>query len=193
MFLRPVRERDSGERPTDQEESRQPGFVVKVCLVGAALLPWFAVFSGVYGLYSYVVLAAVLVAPWLLIPLLLLAFPLAGLLLVLMPAGAVYAAVRCPPRGWAGRLIRVGCLVSMCFAVAYGGLMVVIAAAPAFADGAGETFDLWLLWRAGVLVAGFAATWKSWRWLRRYVIRSGSGRLIAMACRLWEYVQRKSR
>ncbi len=134
------------------------------CLVGAALLPWFAVFSGTYGLYFYVVLAAVLVAPWLLIPLLLLTFPLAALLLVLMPAGAVYAAVRCPPRGWAGRLTIAGCVVSMCFAVAYGGLMVTI--------GMGEGLDFSLTWRVCGLVVGFLATLRAWVWLRRWSSRN---------------------
>ena len=159
MFPRRARERDSDGSSTHQDESHQPGFVVKACLVGAALLPWFAVFSGTHGLYFYVVLAAVLVEPWLLIPLLLLTFPLAALLLLLMPAGAVYAAVRCPPRGWAGRLTRVGCLVSMCFAVVYGGLIVTI--------GMGEGLDFSLTWRVGGLVVGFLATWRAWLWLRR--------------------------
>lgn len=79
----------------------------------------------------------------------------------------VYAAVSRPPLGWYGWLTRLGCLFSMVFAVGYGGLMVVVATAPAFADGASETFDLWLLWRAGALAVGFAATWRAWRWLRR--------------------------
>ena len=159
IFPRPARERYSDGRPIPLDESRQPGFVTRACLVGAALLPWFAVFSGTYGLYFYVVLAAVLVAPWLLIPMLLLTFPLAALLLVLMPAGAVYAAVRCPPRGWAGWLTRVGCLASMGFAVAYGGLMATI--------GAGEGLDFSLTWRVGGLVVGFLATWRAGLWLRR--------------------------
>ena len=166
MFPRPARERDSHWRKTDQEESCQPGFVVKACLVGSALLPWFAVFSGTYGLYLYVVLAAKLLLLWLLIPALLLVVPLAVLLLLIMPVGTVYAAVCRSPQGWLGRLTKVGCLFSMVFAVGYGGLMVVIATVPAFADGAGEKFDLWLLWRAGVLAVGFGATWRAWGWLR---------------------------
>ena len=123
------------------------------------MLPSFALFSGTYGLYFYVVLAAVLLVPWLLIPLLVLAIPLAVLLLLIMPAGAVYAAVRCPPRGWPGRLTRVGCLVSMGFAVAYGGLMATI--------GLGEGLDFSLTWRVGGLVVGFVATCRAWVWLRR--------------------------
>ena len=171
MFPRPARDRDSDGSATPLDESRQPGFVVKACLVGAALLPSFALFSGTYGLYFYVVLAATLLLPSLLIPALLLAVPLAVLLLLIMPVGTVYAAACRPPQGWLGQLTRVGCLFSMIFAPGYGGLMVVIATAPAFADGAGETFDLWLLWRAVVLAAGFAATWKAWRWLRRHTTR----------------------
>ena len=141
--------------------------LTRACLVVAALLPWFSLFSGTYGLYFYVVLAVTLLAQWLLIPLLVLAAPLAALLLLIMPVGAVYAAVRRPPQGWLGRLTWAGCLVSMIFAVGYGGLMVVIAVVPTFADGAAETFDLSLIWRAGVLAAGFVATWRAWRWARR--------------------------
>ena len=149
-----------------QVDNSRPTLLTRACLVVAALLPWLAVFSGIYGLYFYVVLAATLLAQWLLIPVLVLAVPLAVLLLLFMPAGAFYAAVRSPPQGWLGRLTRAGCLFSMVFALGYGGLMVVIATAPAFADGAGETFDLWLLWRAGALAVGFGATWRAWGWLR---------------------------
>ena len=66
-----------------------PTLLTRACLVVAALLPWFALFSGTYGLYFYILLAAVLSSPWLLIPLLVLAVPLAVLLLLIMPAGAV--------------------------------------------------------------------------------------------------------
>ena len=145
----------------------EPSALTRACLVGAALLPWFAVFSGIYGLYFYILLAGTLLAQWLLIPLLVLAAPLAVLLLIFMPAGALYAALRRSPRGWFGWITRAGCLVSMGFAVAYGGLMAVIAVVPAFADGAAETIDLSLSWRAGVLLAGLLATWRAWRWLCR--------------------------
>ena len=141
--------------------------LTRAALLIAAVLPWFSLFSGTYGLYFYVVLGAMLLSPWLLIPLLVLAVPLAVLLLLIMPAGAVYAAVRRPPQGWLGWLTRAGCLVSMGFADSYGGLMVAIAMVPVFVDGAAETFDLSLLWRAGVLAAGFVATWRAWRWARR--------------------------
>ena len=149
-------------------DNLRPTLLTRTCLVGAALLPWFALFSGTYGLYFYVVLAAMLLSPWLLIPVLVLAAPFAVLLLLIMPPGAVYAAVRGSPQGWAGRLTRAGCLVSMGFAVAYGGLMVAIGVAPVFANGAVDGWDFSLTWRLGGLVIGFPATWCAWRWLKRW-------------------------
>ncbi len=148
-------------------DNSRPTFCTRACLLGAALLPWFAVFSGTYGLYFYVVLAATLLVPWLLIPLLIMAAPFAVLLLLLMPAGSVYAAVRRSPQGWLGWLTRAGCLVSMGFAVAYDGLMMATAMAPVFVDGVVEGWDFSLTWRVGILVVGLLATWRAWRWLRR--------------------------
>ena len=136
----------------------RPTLLTRACLVGAALLPWFAVFSGTYGLYFYIVLAATLLAPWLLIPLLVLAIPFALLLLLIMPAGVLYAAACRSPQGLIGWLTKAGLLVSMVFAVAYGGLMVTFVA--------GEGLELFLIWRLGGLVAGGLATWNALRWLR---------------------------
>ena len=154
----------------DAAVSRVSNFEVppltRACLVGAALLPWLAVFSGTYGLYFYILLVAVMLAQWLLIPLLVLAAPLAALLLLVLPFGASRAALGHPLAGWAGRLTRAGCVVSMIFAVAYGGLMAMITVAPVFADGAAETLDLSLSWRMGGLIIGFLATWRAWRCLR---------------------------
>ena len=145
----------------------RPTLLTGVCLVGAALLPWFALFSGTYGLYFYAVLGATLLAPWLLIPVLVLAVPFAVLLLLLMPAGAVYAAVRGSPQGWVGWLPRASCLVSMGFAVAYGGLMLAIAVASVFGNSEAAGWDFSLTWRFGSLIIGLAATWRAWRWLGR--------------------------
>ena len=145
----------------------RPMLLTRACLVGTALLPWFALFSGTYGLYFYILLVAVLLAQWLLIPALVLAAPLAGLLLLIMPAGAVYAAVCRPPHGWAGRLTRAGRVVSMGFVVAYGGLMMAIAVVPVFAHSEAEGWDFSLTWRFGSLIIGLLATWRAWRWLRR--------------------------
>ena len=79
--------------------NREPSVVTRACLVGVGLLPWFTLLSGTYGLHFYVVLAATLLSQWLLIPTLVLAAPLAVLLLLIMPAGAVYPAVRLRPWG----------------------------------------------------------------------------------------------
>ena len=167
MFPRPARERGSHGSSTPPGESSQPDFVTKACLVGAALLPWFALFSGTYGLYFYVALAAVLLAPWLLVPALALAAPLAGLLLLIMPAGACRAAQGHPLAGWADRLTKAGCVVSMIFAVAYGGLMLAIAVASVFGNSEAVGWDFSLTWRAGSLVIGLSVTWRAWRWLSR--------------------------
>ena len=77
----------------------EPSALMRACLVGAALLPWFAVFSGTYGLYFYILLAVTLLAQRLLISLLVLAASLAVLLL--LPAGAFRAALEYPLPGWA--------------------------------------------------------------------------------------------
>lgn len=145
---------------------RDPTLVTRACLVGAALLPWFAVFSGTFSLYFYVVLAATLLAEWLLIPVLVLAAPLAFLLLLIMPAGAIYAAVRRPPGGWAGRLTRGGCLASMGFAFVYSGVMAGVTVAEIIREGDGAVREPFLAWRIAVLMIGLWATWRAWRWLR---------------------------
>lgn len=68
-----------------------PALVTRAALVCPRLLLWFAVLPGTYGLYFFVVLASTLLAPWLLVPLLVLAVPLAVLLLFLS-VGALWAA-----------------------------------------------------------------------------------------------------
>lgn len=147
----------------------RPTLFIRAALVCAAALPWFAVFSGTYGLYFYVALAVSFLTPWLFIPLLALALPLAVLLLLVMPAGLFYAALRGPPGGWAGWLTRAGCLASMGFALAYTGLMLAVTVAWVFWEGVGGIWEPFLLWRVVVLVVGFWATWRAWMWLRRQV------------------------
>ena len=51
--------------------------------------------------------------------------------------------------------------------MAYGGLMVVIATGPVFANGAVAGEDYSLIWRVGGLVFGPPATLPAWRWLRQ--------------------------
>ena len=145
----------------------RPTSLTRACLVGAALLPWFALLSGTYGLYFYVVLGAGLLSQWLLIPVLALAAPLAVLLLLLMPAGAIFAAVRRKPQGWAGRITKAGCLMSMGFTVAYGGLVLAIRLASVFGNSEAAGWDYSLTWRFGSLIIGLPATWRAWRWLKR--------------------------
>ena len=124
-------------------------------------------FSGTYGLYSYVILAAMLVAEWLFFPVLILTAPLAVLLLLVLPAGAIYAVFRHPPRGWAGRITRAGCLVSMGFAFAYAVLMAAMMATWFLQEGADDLWAPFMAWRIAVLIIGLWATWRAWRWLRR--------------------------
>ena len=149
-----------------QVSDREPTLVTRACLVCAALLPWFAVFSGTFSLYFYVILAATLLAEWLLIPVLVVAAPLAVLLLLMMPAGVIYAALRRRPDGWAGRLTRAGCLVSMGFALVYAGLLAGVTVADIFRAGAGGVWEPFLAWRIAVLILGLWATWRAWRWFR---------------------------
>ena len=145
----------------------KPTLFIRGALVCAALLPWFAVFSGTYGLYFFIVLAVSFLAPWFFIPLLTLALPLAVLLLLVMPVGVIYAALRGPPGGWAGRLTRAGCLASVGFALVYAGLMAVMTAAWFLWEEDGGIWEPFLLWRAAVLLFGLWATWRAWGWLRQ--------------------------
>ena len=125
-----------------------------------------AIAAGCYWMVQ-VRAAAALLTPWLLILPLAFVVPFAVLLLLIMPAGVVYAAVRGSPQGWAGRLTKVGCLVSMCFAVAYGDLMLVIGVTSVFDNSEAAGGDFSLTWRVGSLVVGLLATWRAWRWLGR--------------------------
>ncbi|MCY4558321.1 MAG: hypothetical protein OXF79_18490 [Chloroflexi bacterium] len=157
-------------------KDRSTGALTRAALLTAAALPWFAVFSGTYGLYFYVVLAALLLAEWmsipllaelLVMPLLVLAASLGVLLLLIMPAGTIYAALRRPPAGWAGRLTRAGCLVSMGFALLYSSLMAVMLVVWFLQEGVDDSWGPFMVWRIVVMVIGLWATWGAWRWLRR--------------------------
>lgn len=148
----------SADAGADRVSKRNPTLVMRAVLVCTALLPWFAVFSGTFSLYFYVILAATLLAEWLLIPVLVLAEPLAVLLLLVMPAGAIYTAARRPPGGWAGRLTRGGCLASMGFPLVYSGLLAGVTVAEIFREGAGAVWEPFLAWRIAVLILGLWAT-----------------------------------
>ena len=154
----------------------EPTVVIRAALVCAAALPWFAVFSGTFGLYPYILFAAELLLEWPFVPLLFLVAPLAVLLLVVMPAGAVCAASGRLPGGWFGWLTRAGCLVSLGFTVVYAGLMVLVAMLWIFREDVNATWEPFILWRVVVLVAGLWATWRAWWWLHHQVRHSGTGR-----------------
>ena len=148
-------------------KDRSTGALTRAALLTAAALPWFAVFSGTYGLYFYILVAAMLLAEWMLIPLLVLAALLGVLLLLIMPAGTICAALRRPPAGWAGRLTRAGCLVSMGFALMYSSLMVVMLAVWFLQEGVDDSWGPFMAWRIVVLVIGLWVTWRAWRRLCR--------------------------
>ena len=152
---------------TVREKDHSPGALTRAALLTAAALPWFAVFSGTYGLYFYILVAAMLLAELLVIPMLVLAALLGVLLLLVMPAGTIYAALRRPPAGWAGRLTRAGCLVSMGSALLYSSLMAVMLAVWFLQEGVDDSWGPFLAWRIVVLAFGLWATWRAWRWLRR--------------------------
>ena len=161
----------------------KPDVLTRVCLVSAAVLPWYAVASGLVGLYFYVLLLSewggdVLgksfrgganeeaIADALVTSTLLASFPLGGLLLIVMPCGLLWAVVKYPPGGLAGAVVRVGCLLAMAVAALYASLLLfglVTDLSQGGADG---------LWWAGwvhiaVLMVGLAATWRSLWWMNR--------------------------
>lgn len=116
---------------------KRPDPLTRVCLLIAAALPWYAVTSGIFGLYFYVLLlvpqvgrvlgeaAVTAVSEFLFFAAQMAALPLGLLLLVAMPAGLVFAVFRHPPVGLAGGTVRAGCVVSMVFAVLYSAIIIV--------------------------------------------------------------------
>ena len=160
----------------------EPTLVIRAALVCAAALPWFAVFSGTFGLYFYILIAAELLLEWPFVPLLALAAPLAVLLLLVMLVGAVCAAFGHPPVGWLGWLTRAGCLVSIGFTFVYAGLMVMVTMLWIFRENVDATWEPFIVRRVAVLVLGLLATWRAWRWLHHEVRHSGTGR---QNLRLW--------
>lgn len=150
----------------------------RACLVLAAALPWYAVATGIIGLYFYFLLlvpmparmlagtAERIVTDILFAATLVVAAPLGILLLLAMPAGLVWAAFLRPPSGLAGRVVRGGCVVSMAFALFYAVLIVMGYVIDLAQDR--PIFVWWTGWvHVVVLVGGLVATARSWRWLRR--------------------------
>ena len=156
---------------------KRPDVLTRVCLLGAGALPWYAVASGTFGLYFYVLLlvpqvglaldgaAGNAVSEALFFTALIAAFPLALLLLLVMPAGLVFAVIRHPPGGLAGGTVRGGCVVSMVFAVLYAAI-ITVAWVTGLTQGDAEGLWLWGLINVAVLLCGLAATGLGWTWLR---------------------------
>ncbi|MDE2715704.1 MAG: hypothetical protein OXI33_01645 [Chloroflexota bacterium] len=151
--------------------------LTRVSLLGAAALPWYAVASGIFGLYFYVLLlvpqvgrlldgtAGNAVNDALFFAVLIAALPLALFLLLATPIGLVFAAFRHPPGGLAGTTVRCGCVVSMAFAALYAAIIIV-----ACVNGLMQEGEVGVWWSGllhiAVLLCGMAATWRGWTWLR---------------------------
>jgi len=153
----------------------RPDMLTRACLLVAAALPWYAVVSGTFGLYFYVLLlvpqvgrlfegtAGNAVSEALFFAALMAALPLA-LLLLATPIGLVFAAIRHPPGGLAGRTVRGGCVISMSFAALYAAI-IIVAWVNGLIQGDAAGFWLWGLINVAVLLCGMAATWRGWTWL----------------------------
>ena len=170
---------DGGAAPRSRAANhrRRPGLLARVALLIAAALPWYAMASGIYGLYFYALMlaaragdlaggdtgSAILVCVALAV-----SVPLAALLLLALPVGALWAACSFALGRLSGKVVRVGCVVSLSFAAFYAAV-IIISVAPSFLLESGLDADgLKLLGNAAVLLVGGAATWKAWRCLQLF-------------------------
>ena len=161
------------------QDHLKPDALTRAALLVAALLPWYAVLSGTYGLYFYILLiisqaggllsgtAGEVAETTLFIVTLAATVPLATLVLLAMPAGAMWAALRSPPTGLFGLAARAGCIASMSLSFVYAAIITGVSVNSL----ANEKFNpLWqsgILGDAAILLCGLAATWKAWRWLQK--------------------------
>lgn len=170
---------------TGRVPRRWSKFVGRAALLYAAALPWYSVFSGAFGMYFFLLLAAVWVGRvvpgpvgdrlsdvvfvfmWTAV------LPLAALLLPALPACLVRALFRGPPAGFFGQVGQIACLTSMFFSGAYFSIMLgivvfsLVAGEPASEPGYGYRIPSWWPYlNLVVLPVGFLATWRAWRWLR---------------------------
>ena len=121
--------------------------------------------SGVYGMYFYALAVAMAVdgqfdVSVAFVVVLGLAVPLAVVLLLALPAGLVWTAVRLLrgrgwPTGWRRRALRIRVGLEFAFAVLYGGGLVV-AVAPELSGGWWSGWDRVLMLLAGALACGLA-------------------------------------
>ena len=155
----------------------QPDALTRVCLLGATVVPWYAVASGVFGLYFYVLVLVPQVGrvlsgtseevatDALFAVTLFAALPLGLLLLLAVPAGLLLAAFGRPPGGLAGGTVRAGCVASMAFSALYVAFIIVAYVTGLTQDGAAEVWWSGLI-HIAVMLCGLGATWRAWRWLR---------------------------
>ncbi len=169
----------------------RPDVLTRVCLVVAAVLPWYAMAAGVVGLYFYILVLAgwvgdfigksfrggayeEAIADALVTSILLVSLPLGGLLLFVMPSGLLWAVVKYRPGGLAGVAVRVSCLVAMVLAALYPSLLLVGLVTDLSQGGrGGQWWGGWL--HTTVLLVGFAATWRALAWMNWSQVVSGRG------------------
>ena len=144
-------------------------------MLATAALPWYAMFSGIYGLYFYIPLLAgavggitsetIAIIPFAIA--LLLVIPLSALLLLALPATTLWAACGRRLHPAARWLAVAGCIATMPLALLYALIIAsgVISIIQSNADNAGEM--LLYFSQALILVAGGCAALKSWRLLRK--------------------------
>ena len=173
-----LREPADGALPPIGSKHASPDILTRAALLLAAALPWYAVFSGVYGLYFYILLAtgvphkvlantAAEIASMALFNITLFAaIPLALLLLLVLPAGAVWAAFRRPLQGLPGQVVKAGCLASMAFCAIYSAIIVGIEAYSITQGDAGGILDPWPALHGVILLAGLVITAKAWHGLK---------------------------
>ena len=161
------------------QEHPKPDALTRTALLAAAMLPWYAVLSGTYGLYFYILLivphaggvlggtAGEAAETALFIVTLAATFPLATLVLLAMPTGAIWAALRPSPSGLFGLAARAGCIASMSLSFIYAAIITGVSVNSLANEGFNPLWQSGLPGDAAMLLGGLAATWKAWRWLQK--------------------------
>ena len=152
------------------QEHPKPDALTRAALLVAALLPWYAVLSGTYGLYFYILLtvpqagrvldgtAGEVAETTLFIATLAATVPLTILVLLAMPAGAIWAALRSPPTGLFGLAARAGCIASMSLSALYAAIITGVSVNSLANEGFNLVWRLGLLGNAAILLCGLLAT-----------------------------------
>ena len=161
------------------QDHPKPDALTRASLLVAAMLPWCAVLSGTYGLYFYILMivpqaggvlggtAGEVAETTLFIVTLSATVPLAPLVLLVMPAGAIWAALRGPPSGLLGLAARAGCIASMSLSFIYTAIITGVSVNSMANEGLRPLWQSGILGDAAILLGGLAATWKAWRWLQK--------------------------